>query len=46
MTAFAHSKVLVVSGKGGVAKKTVSAALARLAARHDVSVLLIELDGP
>ncbi len=45
MTAFAHRTVLVVAGKGGVGRTTVSAALARLAAGHDVSVLLVELEG-
>ena len=41
----AHSSVVVVTGKGGVGKTTVSAAVARLAARHGISVLLVELDG-
>ena len=44
-TAFCRkSSVVVVAGKGGVGKSTVSAALARLAARQGLSVLLIELD--
>lgn len=38
----AHSSVLVVAGKGGVGKTTVSAAVARLAARHGKSVLLVD----
>jgi anion-transporting ArsA/GET3 family ATPase len=42
---FAHSAVVVVAGKGGVGKTTVSAVVARLAARHGLSVLLVELDG-
>ncbi len=41
----AHSAVVIVAGKGGVGKTTVSAAVARLAARHGKSVLLVELDG-
>jgi anion-transporting ArsA/GET3 family ATPase len=40
-----ESKVLVVAGKGGVGKTTTSAALALLAARHGLSVLLVELEG-
>jgi anion-transporting ArsA/GET3 family ATPase len=40
-----ESKVLVVAGKGGVGKTTVAAALARLAADHGLSVLLVELEG-
>jgi len=40
-----ESKVLVVAGKGGVGKTTTSAALAFLAARHGLSVLLVELEG-
>lgn len=45
-TAFCtRSSVLVVAGKGGVGKSTLSATVARLAARHGVSVLLVELEG-
>jgi anion-transporting ArsA/GET3 family ATPase len=40
-----QSSVLVVAGKGGVGKTTVSTALARLAARNGLSVLLVELEG-
>jgi anion-transporting ArsA/GET3 family ATPase len=40
-----ESRVLVVAGKGGVGKTTTSAALALLAARHGLSVLLVELEG-
>jgi anion-transporting ArsA/GET3 family ATPase len=40
----AQSSVLVVAGKGGVGKTTVSAALAKMAARNGVSVLLVELE--
>jgi hypothetical protein len=39
-----RSSVVVVAGKGGVGKSTVSATLARLAARQGLSVLLVELD--
>ena len=38
------SSVVVVAGKGGVGKSTVSATLARVAARQGLSVLLIQLD--
>ncbi|HLX77244.1 MAG TPA: ArsA-related P-loop ATPase, partial [Acidimicrobiales bacterium] len=41
-----RSNVLVVSGKGGVGKTTVAAALARLAARAGLDVLLVALDDP
>ena len=45
ITAFCtQSSVMVVTGKGGVGKSTLSATVARLAARHGVSVLLVELD--
>jgi Mrp family chromosome partitioning ATPase len=40
-----QSSVLVVIGKGGVGKSTVSATPARLAARNGLSVLLVELEG-
>lgn len=40
-----RSSVLVVAGKGGVGKSTLSATVASLAARHGVSVLLVELEG-
>jgi hypothetical protein len=39
------SRVLIVAGKGGVGKTTVSAALARAAARTGMSVLVIEVEG-
>jgi len=39
-----QSSVLVVAGKGGVGKTTVSAALSRLAARNGMSVLLVSLE--
>ena len=41
----AQSHVLVIAGKGGVGKTTVSAALARMAAGAGMSVLIIELEG-
>jgi anion-transporting ArsA/GET3 family ATPase len=40
-----QSSVLIVAGKGGVGKTTVSAALARMAARSGLSVLIVELEG-
>ncbi len=40
-----QSSVLVVVGKGGVGKSTLSATVARMAARNGVSVLLVELEG-
>ncbi len=40
-----QSHVLIVAGKGGVGKTTVSAALARAASRAGLSVLVIELEG-
>jgi arsenite-transporting ATPase len=42
---FAASRVLIVAGKGGVGKSTVSAALARAAARVGLSTLIVELEG-
>jgi anion-transporting ArsA/GET3 family ATPase len=41
----AQSHVLVVAGKGGVGKTTMSAALARMAAEAGKSVLIVELEG-
>jgi len=40
---FAASRVLIVAGKGGVGKSTMSAALARTAARAGISTLLVRL---
>jgi len=37
-------KVLLIGGKGGVGKTTVSSALAVLAARHGKKVLLVSTD--
>lgn len=41
----AASRLLIVAGKGGVGKTTVSAALAVAAARQGLSVLLVEIEG-
>ncbi len=40
-----RSRVLVVAGKGGVGKTTVTGALALAAARSGLSVLIVELEG-
>ncbi len=40
-----RSRVLVVAGKGGVGKTTMTAALARMAAHAGRSVLIVELEG-
>lgn len=42
---FAASRVIIVAGKGGVGKSTVSAALARTAARAGLSTLIVEIEG-
>ena len=42
---FASSRTIIVAGKGGVGKSTVSAALALAAAQAGLTSLLIELDG-
>jgi anion-transporting ArsA/GET3 family ATPase len=42
---FAASRVLIVAGKGGVGKTTVSAAIALSAARAGLSTLIIEVEG-
>jgi anion-transporting ArsA/GET3 family ATPase len=41
----AASRLLIVAGKGGVGKTTVSATLAAAAARLGLSVLLVEIEG-
>ncbi len=41
----ASSKVMIVAGKGGVGKTTVTAALAAAAARTGMSVLVVEVEG-
>src|SRR4051794_6254374 len=40
-----QTRLVIVAGKGGVGKTTVSAALARMAARHGLSTLIIEVEG-
>lgn len=42
---FAASRVVIVAGKGGVGKTTVSAALARAAALSGATTLVIEVEG-
>lgn len=42
---FAASRVLIVAGKGGVGKTTVSAAIARAAALAGLSALIVEVEG-
>ncbi len=44
-TFFRQSKVLIVAGKGGVGKSTVSATLALSGAREGLSSLIIDLEG-
>ena len=41
----AQTRVVIVAGKGGVGKTTVSATLARMAAAAGLSVLLVEIEG-
>lgn len=43
---FTASRILIVAGKGGTGKSTVSGALALAAARSGLRVRLIDLDGP
>src|SRR6476469_7202537 len=40
-----QTRMLIVAGKGGVGKTTVSAALARMAARAGLTTLIIEVEG-
>jgi anion-transporting ArsA/GET3 family ATPase len=42
---FAASRLVIVAGKGGVGKTTVSAALATAASRRALSTLIIEVEG-
>jgi len=44
-TFFAASRVVIVAGKGGVGKTTVTAALARAAARQSRRALIVEVEG-
>jgi anion-transporting ArsA/GET3 family ATPase len=41
----AQTRLFIVAGKGGVGKTTVSAALARMAARCGLSALIVEVEG-
>jgi anion-transporting ArsA/GET3 family ATPase len=41
----AQSRLIVVAGKGGVGKTTVTAAMARMAAALGLSVLIVEVEG-
>ncbi len=41
----AQTRLVIVAGKGGVGKTTVSAALARMASRAGLSVLVVEIEG-
>jgi anion-transporting ArsA/GET3 family ATPase len=41
----AQARLFIVAGKGGVGKTTVSAALARMAARTGLSSLIVEVEG-
>jgi anion-transporting ArsA/GET3 family ATPase len=40
-----QTRLVIVAGKGGVGKTTVSAALARMASRVGLSVLVVEIEG-
>jgi len=42
---FAASRLVIVAGKGGVGKTTVTATLARAASRHGLSTLIVEVEG-
>jgi anion-transporting ArsA/GET3 family ATPase len=42
---FAASRLVIVAGKGGVGKTTVSAALARAAAKAGLTTLIVEVEG-
>jgi anion-transporting ArsA/GET3 family ATPase len=42
---FTASRLIIVAGKGGVGKTTVSAALARTASRRGLSSLIVEVEG-
>ena len=42
---FAASRLVIVAGKGGVGKTTVTAALARAAAQTGLSTLIVEVEG-
>src|SRR3954447_24421611 len=40
-----QTRLLIVAGKGGVGKTTVTAALARMAARAGLTTLIVEVEG-
>ena len=40
-----QARLLIVAGKGGVGKTTVSAALARMAAQAGLTTLIVEVEG-
>lgn len=40
-----QTRLLIVAGKGGVGKTTVTAALARMAARYGLTTLIVEVEG-
>src|SRR5881275_1305861 len=40
-----QTRLLIVAGKGGVGKTTVTAALARMASRAGLSTLIVEVEG-
>jgi anion-transporting ArsA/GET3 family ATPase len=40
-----QTRLVIVAGKGGVGKTTISAALARMASRAGLSVLVVEIEG-
>ena len=41
----AQTRLVIVAGKGGVGKTTISAALAQMAAQTGLSVLVVEMEG-
>ena len=45
LDAILDRRLLIISGKGGVGKTTISAALGVMAARHDLRVLVAEVEG-
>jgi anion-transporting ArsA/GET3 family ATPase len=45
LDAILNRRLLIISGKGGVGKTTIAAALGAMAARHDLRVLVAEIEG-
>jgi anion-transporting ArsA/GET3 family ATPase len=45
LDAILNRRLLIISGKGGVGKTTIAAALGVMAARHDLRVLVAEIEG-